>query len=861
MKAWKFFKASSLCSLVFAMSAIVLTLAGCKSGTGTDSPQLPEPEWTANRPRIDVESLKDNIDLDMDISQLTVSELRVLRNAFAARQGYLFMTAELRNIFEQTSWYDQLMNARWAHEEGYDDWEENSADDPEWHAALKATKDPISYTEEEQAFIDRIKAREKELLEANFKMDDGFIVNVDNVVNIYQKEGLGWETRKLDEYRVTLQSAPITKGNALRSKLAEQGFAIVDGQYDQLFQVYENNDYHNFPSFVTTDLYLQAFHLYFDVLLRKVEVAKFTPRLLTLCEKMHDQLQVIASTTSDPKVRKAAEHAVAYFAIGHTLLKGQQSLSIPIDLQKQVSLELKQIEQEKDAFSDFLDYHDAYFMYSLFRPRGHYTRTPELQRYFKAMMWLQTAPFIADKPEQLIEAALIGQVLTNDKAATKLYQDLFDPITYLMGEADNASIPQVFDLVKQQGASLAEIANDTKKMAALQDAVKKLMDEQTRIVPKFQATSIYKINLMPQRYMPDALVLLEMVDYDSKPTLRPLPKGLDVMAAFGMPAAERILIDELKENEQWPKYTETLNRMKKESDPSKWSNNVANEWMKTLTTLQSDKYETPKPDGTHPDYFMLTPQWDKKNLNAALASWAELKHDAILYAKQPMGAECGGGGPEEPICMGYVEPNVKFWQKALDLLQETEDVFKKYDLVTEDTENFTTSLREQAEFFLRVSKKELAGQKLSEEEYRELEYVGAQFEYLSLNMMREPDQWLSDWNAVEGADKKVAVVADVYTANAYNNDDKSVLYEAVGPACEIYVIVEIDGYLYLTRGAVFSYREFDQPLGEPRLTDEEWQEQLQQQYHRGVPEWMEPLKVPADDIPADNELIFYSSGC
>ena len=38
-------------------------------------------------------------------------------------------------------------------------------------------------------------------------------------------------------------------------------------------------------------------------------------------------------------------------------------------------------------------------------------------------------------------------------------------------------------------------------------------------------------------------------------------------------------------------------------------------------------------------YFMLTPQWEKKNLNAALASWAELKHDAILYAKQPMGAE------------------------------------------------------------------------------------------------------------------------------------------------------------------------------------------------------------------------------
>ena len=44
MKAWKFFKASSLCTLAVAVSATLLTLAGCKSGTGTESPQLPEPE-------------------------------------------------------------------------------------------------------------------------------------------------------------------------------------------------------------------------------------------------------------------------------------------------------------------------------------------------------------------------------------------------------------------------------------------------------------------------------------------------------------------------------------------------------------------------------------------------------------------------------------------------------------------------------------------------------------------------------------------------------------------------------------------------------------------------------------------------
>ena len=114
---------------------------------------------------------------------------------------------------------------------------------------------------------------------------------------------------------------------------------------------------------------------------------------------------------------------------------------------------------------------------------------------------------------------------------------------------------------------------------------------------------------------------------------------------------------------------------------------------------------------------------------------------------------------------------------------------------------------------------------------------------------------------MEGADKKVAIVADVYTANADNNPDKSILFEAVGDADEIYVVVEIGGYLYLTRGSVLSYREFIQPIDQPRLTDEEWQQQLEQNPRKGVPEWMKRIIVPLNNMPEPNEEVFYSSGC
>ena len=217
-----------------SIALVVLLLAACKSGKEQDQQELPAPEWTADRPVIDVESLKDSLDLNMDISQLNLSELEVLRNAIPARQGYIFMDAELRNIFEQTTWYEQLMYERWESEmdfESYDDEPAASEDSQE-----KAK--PITYTAEEKAFIKRIEEREKELLANNFKMDEGWLVNVDNVVNLYQKEGLGWETRNISDDAVTLRSAPITSGQELRTKLAQNGFAIVDGTYDQLFQVY-----------------------------------------------------------------------------------------------------------------------------------------------------------------------------------------------------------------------------------------------------------------------------------------------------------------------------------------------------------------------------------------------------------------------------------------------------------------------------------------------------------------------------------------------------------------------------------------------------------------------------------------------
>jgi hypothetical protein len=327
---------------------------------------------------------------------------------------------------------------------------------------------------------------------------------------------------------------------------------------------------------------------------------------------------------------------------------------------------------------------------------------------------------------------------------------------------------------------------------------------------------------------------------------------------MGVSQAEKILAEELNEPKRWDGYKANMTRMKQRMDSINWNENVANVWLSALTQLND--HPSFGGEGGGP-YFMLTPQWGKKSLNAALSSWAELKHDAILYAKQPMGAECGGGGPPDPVVKGYVEPNVKFWKRAITLLESTETLLNTYNLATERSKTISTRIREMAEFLLRVSNYELAGNEISDEEYDQLKAIGAAFENMSLELIRNPEQNLWEWADVQGPERNVALIADVYTANADNNPDKSILYEGVGQADEIYVVVEIGGYLYLTRGAVLSYREFTRPIDQQRLNDEEWQNYLKEHPREGVPQWMNPITVPLKKNPVPNEKFFYSTGC
>lgn len=761
--------------------------------------------------KIDVEMLNQKIDLNMGISNLSVNELRVLRNSFYARQGYAFMMSDLRSVFNQTTWYWDTMMGRWELEE---------------YAEYEGRKVPeYQFTKEEEAFMAKLKAREEELKKHNFA--DGKPV-IDNLINRFQIE------------------SPDPK---LTDMLVKQGFAIVPDTYDQLFQVYENNDYHNFPSFVTTDLYLQLYHMYFDCMLRRAEDGKLFNALQDFCRKGYRECSRAVANPVNPQEKALAEFSQAYFAIALRLLDPKEDCAVAPQYQKMVEDEVAKCTSASTAFSPFMEYTEVMFPYALFRPRGHYTRNERLQRYFRGMMWVQTAAFDTDKPSMMRRAAFMAKTVCGNAELNAAFKAIFDPMTFLMGQPDNITLMQVYDILQRY--NYAKLIGNDKELRKFVAEVDVLAERQTRIRPKIQLSGRNKVNLMPQRYQPDAEVLQEMYDWKSKVSQRFCPKGIDFFAAGGSPLA--LQLD--KEGETWDEFDANMSRMQKRMGEIDWKENIAVRWQQVLLELSKGRHPSNAP------YFMTGTAWGKKDLNAALASYAELKHDAILYAKQPMGAECGDGGPEDPIVREYVEPNIDFWTAVIDLLNATKEAFGALGIMTDEMLALTDDMAEEAQFFLNCSKKELAGKTLSEQEYRQLEIVGAVFENMTLNMMRNGNEYL-EWEDIEGADRKVAVIADIYTANGKNvpMEKKAVLYNAVGPADVIYVVVEIGGYLYLTRGAVFSYREFHDALDVPRHTDEEWQELLKEKPRLGVPKWMESITAPIE-VPKDDDLIYYSTGC
>lgn len=640
--------------------------------------------------------------------------------------------------------------------------------------------------------------------------------------------------------------------------LAKNGFVVNPVKDEQLFYIYEKNEYKKVPSFVTTDSVLQVYHIFYDYSLRVLEQEKLLGFVEELTESMLGKSIFLFYKITDEEIKKAQLKNIAYFGVTSLCLEKNLPDDMPEEAKKMALAEYELIKgqngfEKSKIFPYMLDY-------SQYKPRGHYTRNHDFERYFKAMMWYGQAPFPLYKfdnggnkernIEQTVQALLITYSVFLDSNKTEditLWENIYDPTVFYVGNADDLNIYHYKDLLIKVYGEKPDIngLSDEDKLDKLYSEAEKLPEP--KIKAKYTAvdTPVGKqFRLMGQRYIPDSEIIQELVE----PINRPIPSGLDVMGVLGSDRAYDIQINDHHEDKYSANYIDTFNKLKEEFSKlsaEKWRSNMYYGWLWTLKGLLKDFGEG------YPS-FMTNEAWTDKSLSTALGSWAELKHDTVLYGKQS-GVECGGG-EEPPQVKGYVEPNIEVYEKLLWLTKYSRANLKEREILVESMESKMQRFEDLLQFLINCSVKELKNEELSSEEYYQLLVYGGLLEYLTSSFAGDGMRW---FEITSETDKNMAVIADIHTIAPNDFSPGGYFEVGVGPAYEIYVVVPIGEELYLTRGAVFSYFEFD---SKNRLTDEEWQRAIKENVMPKQPDWMDSfIEGGKEELPTPANP--YSTGC
>ena len=667
-------------------------------------------------------------------------------------------------------------------------------------------------------------------------------------------------------------TVPFALSETQLARLAANGFVVSPGADREFFTLYEKARYSNVPIFVTSDSLLHIYHLLFDKVLRTAETAYFIPLLRELNAALLTEADANYEALRDTPWEDAARRTAAFVAVAGQL--ADPDSVIPPYVRDLTEAELANIEGASGILPSpifpGLAYGEDYTQYI---PRGHYTRSDDLKAYFRSMMWYGRMTFrlTTSDPEvgraETRAAILLVQALrsavSGGRPAVDLWQDLYNPTVFFVGRSDDLTVLQygeVIDAVYGENVSVTDLVDETKLDAfiSLADQLPppKILGMVIMDTDDEEATT-KGLRFMGQRFVPDAYIFRQLIyrNVGTQENRRGLPKGLDIFAAMGSERAYEIL-DGMGETtyanypEQMAKTQQWLSGLSVED----WTETLYNTWLYAFYPL----LEVP---GQGYPSFMQSPAWTDKQLNTVLGSWAELKHDTILYAKQVY-AELGGGPPPPPPLppKGYVEPVPHFYARLAALTAMTQEGLADRGMLTEQDADSLQHLEDLAHALQTMAEKELRGEALTDEEYDRIRYYGGELEHLTMAASDSEDD-APGLGSFMDEEPQAAVIADVATDPGAPGGPV-VLEVAVGRINEIHVIVpvvEADGSvsLQVAQGGVFSYYEFPWPADD-RLTDEAWRQMLAENTAPSLPDWTNTFYTEAGgDSDVQNAVLAF----
>ena len=596
----------------------------------------------------------------------------------------------------------------------------------------------------------------------------------------------------------------------LTEVLETNGFAVQAGYIRFFHDGYKASEYGYQPMYVTTDAVYHSWHLVFDRVLRDTEQERLLPTLERLLAGAVAAARSQETALASTELSDAAHRATAFYEAAATLAEldvGEINdlAAAEIELAEaaagmQTSPISGVTECDPESFVGCVDF-------SLFRPRGHYTRTPELERYFRVMSLLGQESFALDEGVGIVPGLLVTRVLVADPELLAAWTAIYEPTAFLVGLADDIDPRQLAaaaDDVMSGWVDRPELLATT-DVAAIAAAV--LAAHPVAIDPERAG-----VRVMGARFTLDSFVLDQLawpnVGRDAPEERRVHVSPLDLAATFGSPLARDL---QLETESGYVRYEEQLDAMSElvaARAPGDWAGTVYDAWLAAIEPQFAAR------GAAYPD-VMRSGAWAAKSLQTGLASYTELKHDTVLYTKQGSAGE--GEGPTrgdfEP--RHWVEPDPVAFGRIAAAAELLRNGFVERNLLTPQTDDLITTLIELADWLGGIATRELDGQVATDAENERLGSIGSELEYLWIASSEiELDQF---GMAVAAADERAALVTDVFTTTF------DYLQLGTGNVDTIYVIVPLgDGRFELAVGRVASYYEFWRSATEPRLTDEEW---------------------------------------
>jgi hypothetical protein len=345
---------------------------------------------------------------------------------------------------------------------------------------------------------------------------------------------------------------------------------------------------------------------------------------------------------------------------------------------------------------------------------------------------------------------------------------------------------------------------------------------------------------MGTRFVIDSWVLDQMIspNVGTREDPRVLGSPLDLVAAFGSDLA--LAIQEAAGETAHANYSDQMEAMRTaiaERPDAAWGQTVYDAWLAALEPMWL-------PHGAAFPAFMRSDAWRTKDQQTGLGSYAELRHDTILYVKQAFG-DTGGGPPARPV-RNWVEPDPVPLQRLAAVATLTRDGLDSRALLSAPLRRLIDGYVRMTERLASIAADELAGTPISEKDNDWLRYIGSELESI----------W---WDSGDRAgrygslslDEDAAVIADIMRGLDPASGTDQVIEIGTGSIDRIYVIVPDDvGGFHVASGGVYSYHEFPWPTTD-RLTDERWREMLRTGDVPARPAWQDVLFPAAGTAPTD----------